>query len=76
LFAVKRRRHEKMGVFAMKRMEYRLELCDTSGKHRPVAIFRSSSPFPPVTVGDRFDDEGWPRTFDREAGGSPEEPRR
>lgn len=33
------------------RIEYRLELCDTSGEHRPIAIFRAASPFPPVGVG-------------------------
>jgi len=60
----------------MKPIEYRLELCDISGEHRPVAVLCSSSPFPAVSVGDRFDDEGWPRSFDRDRIGSPEAPRR
>jgi hypothetical protein len=40
----------------MKPIEYRLELCDTSGQHRPIAIVTAASPFMPVSVGDRFDD--------------------
>jgi hypothetical protein len=60
----------------MKQIEYLLELCDTSGEHRAIAVFRSSSPFVSVAVGDRFDDEGWPRLFDLDRAGSPEAPRR
>lgn len=37
---------------------YILELCDTSGAHRPVARFESTSRFTAVHVGDRFDDIG------------------
>jgi hypothetical protein len=38
-----------------------MELCDTSGEHKPVARFESSTPFISVNVGDRFDDTGWER---------------
>jgi hypothetical protein len=55
---------------------YQLELCDVSGEHRPVAIFRSSSPFAAVAVGDRFDDEGWPRLKKDDAPGAADAPRR
>ncbi|MCI0561620.1 MAG: hypothetical protein MN733_24285 [Nitrososphaera sp.] len=41
--------------------KYVLELCDTSGKHRPIARFHSDGPFMPVSVGERFDDTGWER---------------
>lgn len=41
--------------------EYHLFLCDISGAHEPVAAFRSDSPFPNFTVGQRFDDHGWDR---------------
>ena len=40
---------------------YILELCDTSGAHKPIARFYSTTPFTAVHVGDRFDDTGWPR---------------
>lgn len=60
----------------MDRIEYRLELCDISGAHRPVAIFRATSPFPTVSVGERFDDEGWPRLDPNDPPGSAETPRR
>ena len=57
-------------------IEYRLELCDTSGRHRPVAVFMAASPFPAVSVGDRFDDEGWPRLDPNDPRGTPANPRR
>lgn len=41
--------------------QYVLELCDTSGQHKPVARFESDLPFMPVSVGERFDDIGWDR---------------
>jgi hypothetical protein len=61
---------------AVSPIDYQLELCDISGEHRPVAILRASSPFAPVSVGDRFDDEGWPQLRANAASGSPEAPRR
>jgi hypothetical protein len=57
-------------------IEYRLELCDTSGGHRPVAVFTAASPFVAVSVGDRFDDEGWPRLDADDTPGTPASPRR
>lgn len=56
-------------------IRYLLELCDTSGKHEAIAIFRADSPFPTVHVGDRFDDTGWAR-LDTDQRASPERPRR
>jgi hypothetical protein len=41
--------------------EYHPFLCDSSGKHGPIAAFKSSMPFPYVAVGQRFDDHGWDR---------------
>ena len=41
--------------------KYILELCDTSGKHRPIVRIESLTPFTAVSVGDRFDDTGWER---------------
>jgi hypothetical protein len=41
--------------------KYILELCDTSGQHKPVARFVSSTPFMQVSIGERFDDIGWDR---------------
>ena len=41
--------------------EYHLFLCDTSGGHEPIAVFRSNNPFPYVQIGQRFDDHGWNR---------------
>lgn len=41
--------------------KYILELCDTSGEHKPIARIESGSPFIAVNVGDRFDDIGWER---------------
>lgn len=41
--------------------KYILELCDTSGQHKPIARFESVTPFMPVSVGERFDDIGWGR---------------
>jgi len=38
-----------------------LELCDTSGEHKPVVRFKSSTPFIAVNIGDHFDDTGWER---------------
>ncbi len=40
---------------------YELVICDISGAHKPVAIFRSERPFMPLQVGERFDDHGWDR---------------
>ena len=57
-------------------IEYRLELCDTSGRHRPVAVYTAASPFVAVSVGDRFDDEGWPRLDADDLRGTPASPRR
>jgi hypothetical protein len=36
----------------MKPIIYVLELCDTTGEHRPVAVMHASTPFPPVSVGE------------------------
>jgi hypothetical protein len=52
------------------------ELCDTTGEHRPVAVMHASTPFPPVSVGDRFDDEGWTRIESSDRPGTREQPRR
>lgn len=41
--------------------KYILELCDTSGEHKPIARIESVLPFTAVNVGDRFDDIGWER---------------
>jgi len=41
--------------------KYILELCDTSGEHKPIARIESVSPFITVNIGDRFDDIGWKR---------------
>lgn len=41
--------------------KYILELCDTSGLHKPIVSIESVSPFIAVNVGDRFDDAGWDR---------------
>lgn len=57
-------------------IEYRLELCDTSGLHRPVAIITAASPFVAVSVGDRFDDGGWLRLDANDPRGTPANPRR
>ncbi len=53
-----------------------LELCDTAGEHRPVAAMHASAPFPPVSVGDRFDDDGWTRIELSDRPGTREQPRR
>jgi hypothetical protein len=60
----------------MKPIEYGLELCDTSGLHRPVAIFTAATPFATVSVGGRFDDEGWSRLDPDDPPGAPANPRR
>jgi hypothetical protein len=60
----------------MQTMRYVLELCDTSGTHRPVAILQSTHPFPTVNLGDRFDDEGWARLDQDDEPGTKERPRR
>ena len=57
-------------------IEYRLELCDTSGAHRVIALITAASPFMAVSVGDRFDDEGWPRLDANDPPGTPANPRR
>ncbi len=67
---------DKWRTHGIKPIEYLLELCDTSREHRPVAVLRSSSSFPSVCVGDRFDDEGRPRSCDMGDQGSPKAPRR
>lgn len=41
--------------------QYILEVCDTSGEHKPIATFESGTPFHAVAVGERFDDVGWLR---------------
>jgi len=41
--------------------KYVLYLCDTSGKHEPIAKLISETPFHSFQVGDRFDDTGWKR---------------
>ena len=41
--------------------EYHMFLCDISGAHEPIAAFQSHSPFPNLTIGQRFDDHGWDR---------------
>jgi hypothetical protein len=64
------------GSSVAKPVDYRLELCDTSGSHRPVAVMTATSPFLSVSVGDRFDDEGWPRSDPSELRGTPAHPRR
>lgn len=64
------------GSPAMKPVIYILELCDTNGEHRPVAVMHASMPFPHVSVGDRFDDEGWNRLYSGDAAGTRERPRR
>lgn len=58
------------------RTEYILELCDTSGEHKPIARFQASTPFIAVNVGDRFDDSGWERLDGIGVIASPEQPRR
>jgi hypothetical protein len=44
--------------------------------HGNVAVMRSSMRFPPVSVGDRFDDEGWSRIDSADPPGTREQPRR
>jgi hypothetical protein len=56
--------------------EYILESCDTSGEHKPIARFQSSTPFIAVNVGDRVDDTGWDRLDGMGVIASPEQPRR
>lgn len=56
--------------------EYLLELCDTSGEHKPVARFQSLTPFVSVNVGDRFDDTGWERLDGIGVIATPEQPKR
>lgn len=58
----------------MKPIEYRLEICDTTRHHGPVAVLLSPVPFPSIQVGDRFDDEGWPRLDSRDVKGTAETP--
>jgi len=45
----------------MNTTEYQLFACDISGQHEPVVSFVSSTPFPCLFVGQRFDDHGWDR---------------
>ncbi|MCK9609206.1 MAG: hypothetical protein M0R33_22450 [Methylomonas sp.] len=44
--------------------KYILELCDTSGEHKPIVRLESQTPFMAVNIGDRFDDVGWERLDD------------
>ena len=53
---------------------YELVLCDISGAHKPVAVFRSERPFMPLHVGERFDDQGWDRLDGVGRIGSPDNP--
>lgn len=53
--------------------EYQLFICDVSGKHEPICVFVSDSPFPNFQVNDRFDDHGWHR-LDGTQIGSEEQP--
>jgi hypothetical protein len=55
---------------------YILDVCDTSGAHKPIASFESDSPFHPATVGERFDDIGWNRLDGVGVIASPGHPRR
>jgi len=55
---------------------YVLEVCDTSGGHRPVARFLSDTPFHTVHAGDRFDDTGWQRLDGAGGVASPAHPTR
>ena len=64
------------GTSTAKPVEYRLELCDTSGLHRPMCVMAATSPIVAVSVGDRFDDEGWPRLDASELRSTPASPRR
>ena len=41
--------------------EHQLFLCDISGQHEPIASFVSDTPFPTLSIGQRFDDHGWRR---------------
>jgi len=56
--------------------KYILELCDTSGQHKPIAQFESASPFTAVAVGERFDDIGWERLDGVGRIASPSSPKR
>ena len=56
--------------------KYILELCDTSGQHKPIARFESSTPFTAVSVGERFDDIGWERLDGAGKIASPSSPKR
>lgn len=55
---------------------YLLDVCDTSGEHKPVASFESDTPFHAVAVGERFDDIGWNRLDSVGIIASPDHPRR
>lgn len=55
---------------------YILELCDTSGNHKPIVRFESCSPFMPVNIGERFDDVGWNRADGVGVIASPQSPKR
>lgn len=55
--------------------KYILEVCDTSGLHKPVARFESDTPFMPVNIGDRFDDTGWAKLDGVSKIASPSEPK-
>jgi hypothetical protein len=58
----------------MKPIKYILELCDPSEAHRPIAVFTASTPFPSLSIGDRFDDEGWPHLHKSDVVGTPKNP--
>ncbi|MEQ1558629.1 MAG: hypothetical protein ABL933_06760 [Methyloglobulus sp.] len=55
---------------------YILELCDTTGEHKPVARFESHNAFTSVNIGDRFDDTGWERLDGDGVIASAEKPKR
>ena len=55
---------------------YILEVCDTSGAHKPIATFESDAPFHAVAVGERFDDIGWHRLDGVGIIASPDRPKR
>ncbi|KXK49572.1 MULTISPECIES: hypothetical protein [Nitrosomonas] len=56
--------------------KYVLELCDTSGQHKPIARFESNTPFTAASVGERFDDIGWERLDGGGKIASPSDPKR
>lgn len=53
---------------------YELIICDISGAHKPIAVFRSANSFMTLQVGERFDDHGWDRLDGVGKIGTPKEP--